>query len=130
MLDHKLLSNTAEGTSLGSTRVFFPTCVPPFTATLTWSQADTHGDPPSPRHGHVVVAVGTKLFIHGGLAGDVFYNDLFCIDTSEYGQRYQSCYCCRTGLDLGHLFSVRSALKCLNYPTWLNQQNLWSFYNV
>uniref|UniRef100_A0A8V5GDQ9 Rab9 effector protein with kelch motifs n=1 Tax=Melopsittacus undulatus TaxID=13146 RepID=A0A8V5GDQ9_MELUD len=60
------------------------------TATLTWSQPDTHGEPPSPRHGHVVVAVGTKLFIHGGLAGDVFYNDLFCIDTSEYGQRYQS----------------------------------------
>uniref|UniRef100_A0A8C0EHM6 Rab9 effector protein with kelch motifs n=1 Tax=Bubo bubo TaxID=30461 RepID=A0A8C0EHM6_BUBBB len=40
------------------------------TATLTWSQPDTHGDPPAPRHGHAVVAVGTKLFIHGGLAGD------------------------------------------------------------
>ncbi|KAM9522157.1 rab9 effector protein with kelch motifs isoform 2-T2 [Guaruba guarouba] len=53
------------------------------TATLTWSQPDTHGDPPSPRHGHVMVAVGTKLFIHGGLAGDVFYSDLFCIDTAD-----------------------------------------------
>ncbi|NXL30446.1 RABEK protein, partial [Glaucidium brasilianum] len=53
------------------------------TATLTWSQPDTHGDPPAPRHGHAVVAVGTKLFIHGGLAGDVFYSDLFCIDTSD-----------------------------------------------
>ncbi|XP_037256361.1 rab9 effector protein with kelch motifs isoform X2 [Falco biarmicus] len=53
------------------------------TATLSWSQPDTHGDPPSPRHGHVVVAVGTKLFIHGGLAGDTFYNDLFCIDTND-----------------------------------------------
>ncbi|NXC37057.1 RABEK protein, partial [Campylorhamphus procurvoides] len=53
------------------------------TATLTWSQPDTHGDPPSPRHGHAVVAVGTKLFIHGGLAGDVFYSDLFCIDTDD-----------------------------------------------
>ncbi|XP_042642522.1 rab9 effector protein with kelch motifs isoform X1 [Tyto alba] len=53
------------------------------TATLTWSQPDTHGDPPSPRHGHVVVAVGTKLFIHGGLAGDIFYNDLFCIDIND-----------------------------------------------
>ncbi|XP_032933740.1 rab9 effector protein with kelch motifs [Catharus ustulatus] len=53
------------------------------TATLTWSQPETHGDPPSPRHGHAVVAVGTKLFIHGGLAGDVFYNDLFCIDTND-----------------------------------------------
>ncbi|NXP53939.1 RABEK protein, partial [Heliornis fulica] len=53
------------------------------TATLSWSQPDTHGDPPSPRHGHVMVAVGTKLFIHGGLAGDVFYNDLFCIDIND-----------------------------------------------
>ncbi|KAM8996204.1 rab9 effector protein with kelch motifs isoform 2-T2 [Ara ararauna] len=52
-------------------------------ATLTWSQPDTHGDPPSPRHGHVMVAVGTKLFVHGGLAGDVFYSDLFCIDTAD-----------------------------------------------
>ncbi|XP_068066986.1 rab9 effector protein with kelch motifs isoform X2 [Anomalospiza imberbis] len=51
--------------------------------TLTWSQPETHGDPPSPRHGHAVVAVGTKLFIHGGLAGDVFYSDLFCIDTND-----------------------------------------------
>ncbi|KAJ7405963.1 Rab9 effector protein with kelch motifs [Willisornis vidua] len=53
------------------------------TATLTWSQPDTRGDPPSPRHGHAVVALGTKLYIHGGLAGDVFYNDLFCIDTGD-----------------------------------------------
>uniref|UniRef100_A0A8D0G4Z0 Rab9 effector protein with kelch motifs n=1 Tax=Sphenodon punctatus TaxID=8508 RepID=A0A8D0G4Z0_SPHPU len=50
-------------------------------ATLTWSQPEVTGDPPAPRHGHVVVAVGTKLFIHGGLAGDKFYDDLFCIDT-------------------------------------------------
>ncbi|NXE74349.1 RABEK protein, partial [Cochlearius cochlearius] len=53
------------------------------TAALTWSQPETHGDPPSPRHGHVVVAVGTKLFVHGGLAGDIFYSDLFCIDIND-----------------------------------------------
>ncbi|NXH19782.1 RABEK protein, partial [Bucco capensis] len=53
------------------------------TGTLTWSQPDTHGEPPSPRHGHIVVAVGTKLFVHGGLAGDIFYNDLFCIDIND-----------------------------------------------
>ncbi|OXB73978.1 UNVERIFIED_CONTAM: hypothetical protein H355_010251 [Colinus virginianus] len=53
------------------------------TVALTWTQPHTHGDPPSPRHGHVVVAVGTKLFIHGGLAGDIFYSDLFCIDTTD-----------------------------------------------
>ncbi|XP_038192226.1 rab9 effector protein with kelch motifs isoform X2 [Arvicola amphibius] len=51
--------------------------------TLTWSQPETHGSPPSPRHGHVMVAAGTKLFIHGGLAGDKFFDDLHCIDTSN-----------------------------------------------
>nr|XP_012313569.1 rab9 effector protein with kelch motifs [Aotus nancymaae] len=51
--------------------------------TLTWSQPETLGNPPSPRHGHVMVAAGTKLFIHGGLAGDKFYDDLHCIDISD-----------------------------------------------
>ncbi|PNJ19613.1 RABEPK isoform 1 [Pongo abelii] len=51
--------------------------------TLTWSQPETLGNPPSPRHGHVMVAAGTKLFIHGGLAGDRFYDDLHCIDRSD-----------------------------------------------
>ncbi|KAL2782046.1 rab9 effector protein with kelch motifs isoform a [Daubentonia madagascariensis] len=51
--------------------------------TLTWSQPETLGNPPSPRHGHVMVAAGTKLFIHGGLAGDKFYDDLYCIDISD-----------------------------------------------
>ncbi|XP_015422582.1 PREDICTED: rab9 effector protein with kelch motifs isoform X7 [Myotis davidii] len=51
--------------------------------TLTWSQPETLGKPPSPRHGHVMVAAGTKLFIHGGLSGDRFYDDLHCIDISD-----------------------------------------------
>nr|XP_018888942.1 rab9 effector protein with kelch motifs isoform X3 [Gorilla gorilla gorilla] len=51
--------------------------------TLTWSQPETLGNPPSPRHGHVMVAAGTKLFIHGGLAGDRFYDDLHCIDIGD-----------------------------------------------
>nr|XP_020014849.1 rab9 effector protein with kelch motifs isoform X2 [Castor canadensis] len=51
--------------------------------TLTWSQPETLGNPPSPRHGHVMVAAGTQLFIHGGLAGDTFFDDLHCIDISD-----------------------------------------------
>ncbi|XP_043914632.1 rab9 effector protein with kelch motifs [Protopterus annectens] len=50
---------------------------------LTWSQPVTHGKPPAARHGHVVVAVGTSLYIHGGLAGNRFYADMFCIDTVD-----------------------------------------------
>ncbi|NXX75530.1 RABEK protein, partial [Urocolius indicus] len=53
------------------------------TDTLSWSQPATRGAPPSPRHGHVMAAVGTKLFVHGGLAGDTFYSDLFCLDTTD-----------------------------------------------
>ncbi|KAJ6651907.1 hypothetical protein lerEdw1_015930 [Lerista edwardsae] len=51
-------------------------------ATRTWLQPEVHGPPPAPRHGHAVVAVENKLFVHGGLAGDTFYDDLFCIDAT------------------------------------------------
>ncbi|KAM4695999.1 rab9 effector protein with kelch motifs [Rhinophrynus dorsalis] len=51
-------------------------------ATMTWTQPLTSGDPPQPRHGHVIVAVGTKLFVHGGMAGSKFFSDLFSIDTN------------------------------------------------
>ncbi|XP_066445355.1 rab9 effector protein with kelch motifs-like [Eleutherodactylus coqui] len=51
------------------------------TVSLTWMQPVTSGDPPKPRHGHTITAVGSKLFIHGGMAGSSFFSDLFCIDT-------------------------------------------------
>ncbi|XP_061460539.1 rab9 effector protein with kelch motifs isoform X2 [Rhineura floridana] len=52
-------------------------------ATLTWLQPEVRGNPPAPRHGHVVVAIKNRLFIHGGLAGDTFYDDLFSFDITE-----------------------------------------------
>ncbi|XP_073456446.1 rab9 effector protein with kelch motifs [Aquarana catesbeiana] len=48
---------------------------------LTWTKPETSGVPPKPRHGHIMVTVGTKLFVHGGMAGKTFYEDFFCIDT-------------------------------------------------
>ncbi|KAG9353907.1 hypothetical protein JZ751_012031 [Albula glossodonta] len=53
------------------------------TVSLKWLQPETQGKPPSARHGHVVVAVGSKLYIHGGLAGEKFHNDLYCLDTTS-----------------------------------------------
>ncbi|XP_072286266.1 rab9 effector protein with kelch motifs isoform X2 [Pyxicephalus adspersus] len=50
-------------------------------ANLMWTVPSTTGVPPKPRHGHIMVAVGTKLFVHGGMAGSTFYSDMFCIDT-------------------------------------------------
>lgn len=58
-------------------------------ATLRWSQKSTGGKPPAPRHGHVMVAVGSKLFIHGGLAGDRFFNDMYTIDTAAVNMMWE-----------------------------------------
>lgn len=52
-------------------------------ASSTWSQPETQGRHPSARHGHIIVAVGLKLYIHGGMAGDKFYNDMYSLDTSK-----------------------------------------------
>ncbi|XP_029024330.1 rab9 effector protein with kelch motifs [Betta splendens] len=51
------------------------------TVSSTWSQPDTHGRQPSPRHGHIIVAVGSKIYIQGGMAGQKFHNDMYSLDT-------------------------------------------------
>lgn len=52
-------------------------------ASSTWSQPETQGRHPAARHGHVIVAVGFKLYIHGGMAGEKFYSDVHSLDTSK-----------------------------------------------
>uniref|UniRef100_A0A8C9YJ54 Rab9 effector protein with kelch motifs n=1 Tax=Sander lucioperca TaxID=283035 RepID=A0A8C9YJ54_SANLU len=54
------------------------------TVSSTWSQPETRGRNLPARHGHIVVAVGSKIYIHGGMAGDKFYNDMYSLDTSKY----------------------------------------------
>lgn len=54
-----------------------------FPASSTWSQPETQGRPPPARHGHIIVAVGSKLYIHGGMAGEKFHNDMYLLDTSK-----------------------------------------------
>ncbi|XP_010876089.1 rab9 effector protein with kelch motifs [Esox lucius] len=51
------------------------------TVSCTWSQPDTQGIPPPARHGHVVVAVGSKLYVHGGMAGEKLHSDMYSLDT-------------------------------------------------
>ncbi|KAF3701987.1 Rab9 effector protein with kelch motifs [Channa argus] len=51
------------------------------TVSSTWSQPETLGRHPSPRHGHVIAAVGSKIYIHGGMAGEKFHNDMYFLDT-------------------------------------------------
>uniref|UniRef100_A0AAV2J281 Rab9 effector protein with kelch motifs n=1 Tax=Knipowitschia caucasica TaxID=637954 RepID=A0AAV2J281_KNICA len=57
---------------------------------LTWSQPETHGSPPAARQGHVIVAVGSKVFIHGGMSGEQLFNDIFALDTEsmEWDERH------------------------------------------
>lgn len=47
----------------------------------TWSQPETQGRHLSARHGHIIIAVGSKIYIHGGMAGDKFHNDMYTLDT-------------------------------------------------
>ncbi|XP_062844787.1 rab9 effector protein with kelch motifs [Trichomycterus rosablanca] len=51
--------------------------------TSSWSQPETKGKPPCPRHGHIVVAVGSMIYIHGGMAGEKIHSDLFALDTEN-----------------------------------------------
>ncbi|XP_069120568.1 rab9 effector protein with kelch motifs-like [Argopecten irradians] len=49
----------------------------------SWSILHVQGDSPKPRHGHVMVGIGNRLFIHGGMAGASFYDDLHILDLNK-----------------------------------------------
>lgn len=51
------------------------------TVSSTWSQPETQGRHPPARHGHIIVAVDSKIYIHGGMAGDKFHNDMYSLDS-------------------------------------------------
>ncbi|XP_017263047.1 rab9 effector protein with kelch motifs [Kryptolebias marmoratus] len=51
------------------------------TVSSTWSQPETHGRQPAARHGHIIAAVGCKIYIHGGMAGEKFHNDVYSLDS-------------------------------------------------
>ncbi|KAK6194812.1 hypothetical protein SNE40_000361 [Patella caerulea] len=52
-------------------------------STSTWSQPSIKGDPPKPRHGHVMVSLGNKIYVHGGMATATFYDDLHVLDLAK-----------------------------------------------
>ena len=49
----------------------------------SWAVVSVRGDSPKPRHGHVMVAVGDRVFVHGGMAGATFYDDLHVLDLAK-----------------------------------------------
>ncbi|XP_014668300.1 PREDICTED: rab9 effector protein with kelch motifs-like [Priapulus caudatus] len=48
--------------------------------TCSWTGLTLTGEPPEPRHGHIMCASGNRVFIHGGMGGVTFYNDLHVLD--------------------------------------------------
>ncbi len=48
---------------------------------VTWLQPESRGTPPAARHGHVITAVGSNIYIHGGMAGEKFHSDMFLLNT-------------------------------------------------
>lgn len=48
-----------------------------------WNQPEVTGHPPCSRHGHVSVAIGTDIYIHGGMSGTDMFNDLYRFNTDN-----------------------------------------------
>jgi hypothetical protein len=56
--------------------------------TLTWTQPQAKGSPPSARSGHAMVSVGNKVYVYGGAKWNAAKNtwtdkssDLYMLDT-------------------------------------------------
>lgn len=50
----------------------------------SWSQPKVNGSPPCSRHGHVSVAVGADIYVHGGMAGTNMFDDLYRFNTGMH----------------------------------------------
>ncbi|XP_061703525.1 rab9 effector protein with kelch motifs isoform X5 [Syngnathoides biaculeatus] len=61
------------------------------TVSSTWAQPETQGTLPPVRHGHVIVAAGLKIYIHGGMANDAFLDDMYSLDLRSWGVLEPSC---------------------------------------
>lgn len=48
-----------------------------------WSVLEVRGDAPKSRHGHVMAAVENCVFLHGGMSGSNFFDDLHGLDLDK-----------------------------------------------
>ncbi len=53
------------------------------TVTDTWTSVSTSGGPPAPRAYHSAVAIGSNIFIFGGISDFTVFNDLWKFNTSN-----------------------------------------------
>lgn len=51
--------------------------------TNSWLTLNVKGDTPKPRHGHLVLGQKNKIYVHGGMSGTHFYDDLHVLDLEK-----------------------------------------------
>ncbi|GAB6023429.1 hypothetical protein CHUAL_008212 [Chamberlinius hualienensis] len=49
----------------------------------TWTKYESNGEIPSARQGHLIVAMQNNIYIHGGISGDEFFDDLYVFNLVE-----------------------------------------------
>ncbi|KAJ8408742.1 hypothetical protein AAFF_G00253770 [Aldrovandia affinis] len=79
----RLPDKTGYNKFIEELKVLYAQYWPENAVSLTWQQPERQGRPPPARHGHMVAAVGSKLYIHGGLAGEKFHSDMYSLDTNK-----------------------------------------------
>ena len=50
------------------------------TETMYWDRLNSTGSIPSPRGGHSMYVLGTKVYLFGGATASLYYNDLYEYD--------------------------------------------------
>ena len=61
----------------------------------SWSQSESKGDIPEPRSGATIAAVGTKLYLFGGLSRETgWFDELYMFDTGNKDvDNFLTCEC-------------------------------------
>ena len=54
---------------------------------LKWTVLNTRGDAPKPRHGHLMVSISNKVYLHGGMSGTSFFDDIHVLDLTQSAWR-------------------------------------------
>jgi len=54
----------------------------------TWTRVEIAGSTPNPAQGHGMVAIGSKVYVHGGMDNFNFCNDLYVIDLAVEPRRW------------------------------------------
>jgi hypothetical protein len=74
-----------------------------------WYRPDIEGAPPEPRAEHTAAVLGKSIWIFGGRAGNVLYNDLHILDTEK--MRWEKVKPTRDTPSMNHISPISAYLK-------------------